>query len=263
MADNAPTFDDGEAYERFMGRWSRSVGAVFLDWLAPPKDARWLDVGCGTGVFTELVLNTCSPATMTAVDPAPAQIEHAHKLPVAQRAEFRVADSQSLPFPDGAFDVVASALVINFIPDRPQALREMRRVARPGGVVAGYVWDFVAERAAASPLRDGLRRIGIEPPPNAGAADSTLDALNSLFARAGFADIATRAIDVRGTFPDFDDLWRSQTPSFSPVTKVIASLPDADRARLIETVRAGLPAGPDGSISYPARANAIKARAPA
>lgn len=262
MTEVRPTFDDGEAYERFMGRWSRAAGAIFLDWLAPPTGARWLDVGCGTGVFTELVLDTLAPAAVTAVDPAPAQIDHARKLPVAQRAEFRVADSQSLPFPDGAFDVVASALVINFIPDRPKALQEMRRVARRGGVVAGYVWDFAGERGPSTPLRDGLRRMGVEAPANAGQADTKLDALDSLFARAGFQDIATRAIDVTGAFPDFNDFWRAQTPSFSPVTKVIVSLPEADRARLIEIVRAALSAGPDGRISYSARAHAIKARVP-
>ena len=109
------------------------------------RGARWLDVGCGTGIFTELVLDTCSPAAVFAVDPAEAQIDHACRQPVAQRANFRVADALALPFPDATFDVVASALVINFIPDRPRALSEMRRVARAGGIVAGYVWDFAAE----------------------------------------------------------------------------------------------------------------------
>jgi SAM-dependent methyltransferase len=262
MADIAHAFDDGEAYERFMGRWSRAVGAIFLDWVAPPKGARWLDIGCGTGVFTELLLDTCSPTTVVAVDPSAAQIELARSKPVAQRADFRVADAQMLPFPDGAFDVVASALVINFIPDRPRALAEMRRVGRPGGVVAGYVWDFATERGPNSPIRLGMRQIDASPPPASGTEDSRLEAINSLFARGGLADIATRTIDVTVAFPDFNDFWRAQTPSFSPITKVIAALSEADRAKLIESVRARLPAGSDGSIAYSARANAIKARVP-
>src|ERR1035437_10386376 len=114
MADAAPIFNDANAYQAFMGRWSHAVGAAFLNWLAPPKGASWLDVGCGTGVFTELVLDTCSPAAVVAVDPAAAQIDYARKQSVAQRADFRVADAQALPFPDRTFDVVASALVINF-----------------------------------------------------------------------------------------------------------------------------------------------------
>ncbi len=262
MAEAKPTFDDAEAYERFMGRWSRSVGAVFLDWLAPPAGARWLDVGCGTGAFTELVLDTRAPATVTAVDPAPAQIDHACKQPVGQRAEFRVADSQNLPFPDGAFDVVASALVINFIPDRAKALQEMRRVARPGSMVAGYVWDFAAEHEPYAPMRHGLRRIGVEPPVTAGTEDSSLDSLRTMFDNAGYEHIAARAIDVTGTFPDFATFWRTQTPGFHPIGKAIASLPETDGAKLIEIVRAALPAGADGSIACSARANAIKARVP-
>ena len=260
--DTKDYFSDGVAYERFMGRWSRAAGAIFLDWVAPPSGARWLDIGCGTGVFTELVLDTCSPATVVAVDPAAAQIELARNKPFAQRADFRVADAQTLPFPDGAFDVVASALVINFIPDRPRALAEMCRVGHPGGVVAGYVWDFAAQRGVNSPIRFGLNQIGAKPPPVPGTEDSRLEALSLLFSGGGLKDIATRTIDVSMSFPDFNTFWRSQTPSFSPTGKMIAALSETDRAKLIESVRARLPAGPDGSITHSARANAIKARVP-
>lgn len=131
-----------------------------------------------------------------------------------------------------------------------------------GGLVAGYVWDLVAERSASSPLRAGLLQIGAKLPPVPGTEDSRLEALTSLFAGAGLKDIAARTIDVKMSFPDFDDFWRTQTPVFSPTGKVVASLSETDRQRLIELLRARLPAGPDGSISYSARANAIKARVP-
>jgi SAM-dependent methyltransferase len=255
-------FTDGAAYERRMGRWTRAVGAIFLDWVAPPVGARWLDIGCGTGVFTELVLDTCAAATVVAADPSAAQIAHARSKPLAARADFRVADAQTLPFPDGSFDVVASALVINFIPDRPRALAEMCRVGCPGGLVAGYVWDFTAERTPTSPVRVGLSQVGAELRPVPGTEDSRLEALRSLFARAGLKDIATRTIDVTMTFPDFNDFWGTQTPAYSPTGKVVASLSEADREKLIGLLRARLPAGPDGSISYSARANAVKARVP-
>lgn len=263
MTERSVYFDDAAAYEAFMGRWSRSAGAVFLDWVAPPKNARWLDVGCGTGVFTELVVETASPAAVSAVDPAPVQIEHARRQPVGQRVDFQVADAQALPFPDNSFDVVVSALVINFIPDRPKALAEMRRVGRAGGTVAAYVWDFAGERSPGALLRAGLRAIGIEPPGTPGSDESRLDTLQSLFERAGFEQIATRTIDVTSSFANFDDLWRTQTPSFNPLTKTVAALPEADRARLIDKVRASLPTGPGGSVAYSARAHAIKARIPA
>jgi ubiquinone/menaquinone biosynthesis C-methylase UbiE len=262
VAEMTHTFDDGAAYERFMGRWSRAAGAIFLDWITPPKDARWLDVGCGTGVFTELVLDRCSPATVIAVDPSAAQIELAHGKPVAQRADFRVADAQTLPFPAGAFDVVASALVINFIPDPARALAEMRRVARPGGVLAGYVWDFAGSRSPGSLLRRAMLRIGADDPPVSGTETSRLDAIRQLFAQAGLQEIASRTIDVTVSFPDFDDFWQSQIQRSNPTSKMIAALPESDRAKLIVTARAELQAAPDGTFAYSARANAIKARVP-
>jgi len=263
MAEDTQRFSDGTAYEQFMGRWTRAVGTIFLDWLAPPTDTRWLDIGCGTGVFTDLIVSTCSPAKVVAIDPSEPQIELARKKPIAQRADFRVADAQTLPFSDGAFGVVVSALVINYIPDRPRALAEMRRVCHPGGVIAGYVWDFAAQRSPNSPIRFGLNQVGAKPPPVPGTEDSRLEGLTSLFAGGKLTDIATRTVDVTISFPDFNDFWRSQTPSYIPMGKMIEALTETDREKVIESVRAKLPIGPDGRVTCSARANAIKARAPA
>lgn len=232
------------------------------NWLAPPSGACWLDVGCGTGGFTELVVDTCSPASVIAIDPSAAQIELARTKPVAQRVDFRVADAQTLPFSDGTFDIVVSSLVINFIADRPRALYEMRRVCVPGSVVAGYVWDFATQRSPNSPIRFGLQQIGAEPPPVPGTEDTRLEALISLFTGGKLTDIATRVIDVTMSYPNFDDFWQSQTPSYLPTAKLIAALPEGDRARVFASVRAGLAAGPDGSVTHSACAHAIKARVP-
>jgi ubiquinone/menaquinone biosynthesis C-methylase UbiE len=262
MKDTAHTFDDSAAYERFVGNWGRAAGAIFLDWLAPPTGAHWLDVGCGTGLFTELIVDTRSPATVLGIDPAPAQVEHARRKPMARRAHFQVGDAQALPFPDSLFNVVVSALVINFIPDRPGALSEMARVARPGGVVAGYVWDFGEELSPSGPFRLGMREVVTDLPALPGAGDSSLSALHSLFVRAGLEEIATTTIEVTVSFPNFDDFWLAQTPSYAPTTKMIAAMTKNERARLTEAVRVHVPIRRDGGIEYRARANAIKARAP-
>lgn len=262
MADAKAIFNDGAAYEQFMGRWSRAVGGTFLEWLAPPEGARWLDVGCGTGAFTELVLGSCAPASIVAIDPFPEQIEYARSLPLARRAELRVADATSLPFAEHSFDVVASALVINFVSDRPRGLAEMRRVAKPGGLVAGYVWDFAGGRATGAPLAMGMQAIGLEVPTTPGAKDTTIKALQALFAGAGLESVEAREIKIAPTYPSFDDFWASQTGSVSPTAKFIGSLSDPERFRLREVVRSILPSNTDGSVSYSACAHAIKARAP-
>lgn len=258
----AYSFDDSVAYELSMGRWSRALGQAFLHWAGPPADARWLDVGCGTGIFTELVLDTCSPAAVFAVDPAKAQIEHACDQAVGKRAEFQLADAQALPFADASFDVVASALVMNFIPDRPRAISEMARVTRRRGLVAGCVWDFAADLSPSWPLRLGMRRIGVEVPRVPGTEDSSLGALASLFERGGFEEIATTSIDVTVAFADFDEFWHAQTPRYAPATKIIDAMTNSDRGRLMKVMRAEVPVLPSGRIGYSARANAIKASAP-
>lgn len=261
MIEPKITFTDGEAYDRFMGRWSKAVGPQFLDWLAPPKPGRWLDVGCGTGVFTQLITDLCAPTAVVAVDPAAAQIDHARQQPIARHAEFQVADALALPFPDGAFDVVVSALVINFLPDRAKGLSEMRRVASGDGIVAGFLWARTAdsELSPTAPMQRGFREIGAEVPRIPGA---DMASLPDLFRAAGLEAIETRTIDATQTYRDFEDYWTAQTPPFSPAGKLIAKMPEADRARLRDTLRAILPAAADSSISYSARANAIKARVP-
>jgi ubiquinone/menaquinone biosynthesis C-methylase UbiE len=262
MAHATVAFDDAQAYEHFMGRWSRALGAAFLEWLAPPQGARWLDVGCGTGVFTELIVNTCTPASIDAVDPAPSQIDYARQRLSGRFVDVRVGDAQQMPFADNAFDVVASALAFNFVPDPARALSEMRRVCRPGGYVAGYVWDFAGGRSTAWPLRFALQQIGVAIPPIPGTGGTSIEALHALFTKGGLDAIATRSIEVTLTFASFEDYWRSQTPVFAPQGMIVAGLPAPDRLRLKEIVQVALPANGEGGITYSARANAVKARCP-
>ena len=259
--ERAYRFDDGSAYERFMGRWSRGAGKVFLDWLAPPSGARWLDVGCGTGSFTELIVEKCSPASIFAIDPERAQIDHAQNGPIAGRAKFSVGDAKALPFADDTFDIVASGLVLNFVPDPARALAEMRRVTRGGGTIGGYIWDFAAELSPTWPMRLGLRQLGAVVAPTPGAEITGLTGLRILFERAGLDEVVTNSIEVTMRFADFDDFWVAQTPSFNPIARQIGKLEMVERARLMDAVR-GMVVRPHGIVEYSARANAVSGRVP-
>jgi hypothetical protein len=138
----------------------------------------------------------------------------------------------------------------------------MRRVVRPGGIVSAYLWDFAPDRSPRGPLSIGARAIGVRPPEVPGTDASGLDALTAMFASAGFNQIASRTIDVSVEYGDFDEFWQAQMPSFSPFTKLIAALPEAERARLVTAARAAVASGPGGEIAYSARANAVRARSP-
>jgi ubiquinone/menaquinone biosynthesis C-methylase UbiE len=144
------TFSDSDAYELQMGRWSRLLAEQFLDFVGTKDRARVLDVGCGTGSLTSAVAKRSNAKVICGVDRAAPFIEYAAKKNYDPRIEYRVGDASALPFPDGSFDRVFSLLVLHFIPDTTLAIKEMRRVARPGGTVAAAVWDlrggFVSQR---------------------------------------------------------------------------------------------------------------------
>lgn len=245
-----------------MGRWSRAAAAVFLDWLAVRSGARWLDVGCGTGILAEAILHLCAPRSVDGIDTAQAQVAAAAACPAGGRTRFQVADARQLPFKAGSFDVVASALVINFVPQPHLALAEMRRVARGGGVIGAYVWDFAGEQSPSGPLRGAMRRLAAEVPPIPGTDASRQQALEALFREAGMEQVETRTVNVCLAYESFNDFWEAQTPGYAPTTKIIEAMTEVERSRLMRSVESLLPRGPGGSIEYCATANAIKGRIP-
>jgi ubiquinone/menaquinone biosynthesis C-methylase UbiE len=260
VAAVAPSFSEVDAYERFMGRWSRAAAGSFLRWLDPPADARWLDVGCGTGILSEMALVTSAPAALVGIDLTAAQLAHAARDASDKRARFEVADAQALPFVPESFDIAASGLVLNFLPKPHQAVREMRRVVRSGGIVAAYVWDFEPELSPSGPLRRALKAMAIDVAPLPGTQASARPALAALFEEASLADVETTTMDVSVAFADFRDFWDTQTTSYSPTTKTIQALSAAKREALAESLRKLVSVDMHGSIRYAARANAVKAR---
>ncbi|MFI4949295.1 MAG: class I SAM-dependent methyltransferase [Alphaproteobacteria bacterium] len=261
MAERQIRFEDGAAYERMMGVWSRSVGEVFLDWVAPPIGLRWVDIGCGNGAFTELMCARCAPCEIHGIDPSDAQLAFARTQPGARGAQFHQGDAMALPFPDDSFDAAAMALVIFFVPDPAKGVAEMIRVVRPGGIVAAYVWDMLGGGYPMRPVQQELRAMGFNPPLPPSVGVSRMESLRDLWVAAGLDGVETREIAVTRTFPDFDDLW--ETSLLAPaLATILASLPADDIARLKSRTRELLPPNSAGRVTCAGRANAVKGRVP-
>jgi SAM-dependent methyltransferase len=250
-------FADGKAYERLMGRWSRLAGEKFIDWLNPPKNLKWLDVGCGNGAFTEVLIAKCSPAAVIGIDPSEGQLDFARGRAGAKRAEFRVADAQALPFPDNSLDAATMALVIVFIPDPAKAAREMARVVRPGGIVATYMWEF-PDGFPLAPLAATMKDLGHTPPERPNVEASARDAMRAIWKGARFTAVETEVIRIRVSFSSFDDFWDSNTVPVGPSGKALSELAPSAREQLKTRLRERLPIAADGTIAYEAFANAVK-----
>lgn len=256
----APTqFTDGEAYEQMMGRWSRLAGEDFLDWMALSSGLRWLDVGCGNGAFTELLIERCAPTQVQGVDPSEGQLDFARRRANANVAEFRQGDAQALPFEDDEFDAAVMALVINLIPEPAKAVAEMARVVKPGGWVATYMWDIIGGGFTKEPIRQALGEMGVATP-MFGAEVVRMESMRDLWEKAGLDDVEVRRIDVRLTYDDFDDFWNANTGGTNTISKAMEALSSADVENLKERLRGRLVTDSDGHISYGSFANAVKGR---
>jgi SAM-dependent methyltransferase len=258
----ADRWHGADAYERFIGRWSRRAADQFLAWLSVPSGATWVDVGCGTGALAGQIVARTDPARVTGVDPSADFVEAARER-VAGPVAFQVGPADRLPLDTGSADVVVSGLVLNFVPDVPAALEEAARVARSGGTVAAYVWDYAdrmellrrfwdaaaALDPAAADLDEGRRFPIAAPAP-----------LATAWVDAGLAEVLIAPLDVPTRFADFDDLWLPFTVPVGPAPGYVATLPPDRRDALRERLRSTLPIGPEGTIDLIARAWAIRGR---
>jgi ubiquinone/menaquinone biosynthesis C-methylase UbiE len=261
MAEPQIRFEDGNAYERMMGGWSRIGGGIFLDWLAPSTGLRWVDIGCGSGAFSELLVERCAPAEVQGIDPSEAQLSFARTRPAARLARFRQGDAMALPFADGSFDAAVMALVIFFVPEPAKGVAEMVRVVAPGGTIATYVWDVEGGGRPTEPIDAEIRAMGLKLPMPPSYHASRIESLRELWAGARLEGIETREITMQRSFADFDDFWTTTVTSAS-VAPMIAGMACAEAERLKARVRERLPPDAAGRITYAARVNAIKGRKP-
>lgn len=256
----------GDSYDAYMGRWSRNVAPQFLDWLGAPSGCDWLDVGCGTGALSGAVLAQCKPRSLLSIDASEPFIAAARARLPDSRATFRVGHAQALPAEDSSCDIIVSALVLNFVPDRVKALAEARRVARRGGVVAFYVWDYpgggVEFMRAFSTAAVALNPAVAELTEDRRFPFCTPDNLARLASDAGLRGVKVTAIEVATVFQDFDDFWQPFTLGTGPAPGYCMALAPGARQQLKQKLREQLAPSADGPISLNARAWALKAAAP-
>lgn len=248
-------------YEFYVGRWSRPVADKFLHWIDVPPRQAWLDVGCGTGALCDRIRDHCEPARLVGVDRSEGFLSHAGAHVTRSRVEFRRADAQALPFANHSFDVVVSGLMLNFVPAPAQVVAEMRRVTRPGGKIAAYVWDYaegmqmmryfwdaaVALDPAARELDESRRFPLCRPEP-----------LRALFTDMGLRAVDVTAIDIPTVFMNFDDYWSPFCGGQGPAPGYCVSLPIEAHNALRERLRQTLPIDRDGKIHLTARAWAVQ-----
>ncbi|MFE9463043.1 class I SAM-dependent methyltransferase [Streptomyces virginiae] len=260
----ADVWAQGDAYERYMGRWSRRVAEVFVARLGVPAGLRWLDVGCGTGALTAVVAARCGPRAVVGLDRSPGFLRTARAAAPAP-ARFAIADASALPVRDASFDTVVSGLALNFLESPSTAVAEAARVVRPGGLVAAYVWDYAGGMAllshfwtaaaavdpAAAALDEGRRFPLCRPGP-----------LHALWTGAGLADVTVAPVEVPTVFGRFEDVWEPFLSGQGPAPGYVARLNPAARDRLRTRLAAALPTGPDGSVSLTARAWTVRGRRP-
>lgn len=260
MPEIRPTFTDGAAYERLVGQWSARVGDIFLEWLATPKDLRWLDVGCGNGSLTERIATLCAPMRINGIDPSEAQLAYAKKRPGVGPTRFHVGDAMALPFDDDSFDAAVMGLAITFVPEPAKAVAEMKRVVQPGGYVATYMWDIFGGGLPVEPLWSAMRTLELPTPELAAVEASKLDVMRELWTKAGLNAVETRVIRITVSYETFEEYWAANTAPSGPTAKAIADLTSTQREQIERYLRDHLPRDAQGRPAFPAHANAVKGR---
>lgn len=257
MSEGSIVFNDGAAYEEFMGVWSRLAGDVFLDWVAPATGLRWADIGCGSGASTAMLLDRCAPAMVDGVDPSQAQLDYARERLAGRPVRLRQGSAMELPYADGSVDAAMMGLVLFFVPEPARGVAEMARIVAPGGIVAAYAWDILGGGFPIAVVHEEAEALGMKVPLPPSAEASRRADMEALWSAAGLREVETRPITVTRRFADFENYWavNQRGPT---IGAVLAAAPAQKLAVLKERVRARVPRDADGGITTAATANAVK-----
>lgn len=248
-----------DAYERYMGRWSRKIAPLFLEWLDAPPEKSWVDIGCGTGGLTSQIADHCTPSHLVGVDPSEGFIALATDS--LRSAEFQVGNADDLIIADDSMDFAVSGLLLNFVPDPQLAIMEMVRTVRPGGTVALYVWDYAGQMQIMRYFFDTARQFdssSSEYDDGVNAPICRPKRLLEAFESTGLVDVETTALDTTTPFVSFSDYWTPFLGGTGSAPRYLASLDESMQNRIRDAVRAKLPTGPGGEILLAARAWAVK-----
>ncbi len=245
-----------DAYDRFMGRYSRLLAPRFADW-AGVSEGPALDIGCGPGALVETLAARLGPDAVAAVDPSESFVAACRtRVP---GADVRRATAEAVPFGDREFAAVLSQLVLSFVRDPPRMAAEMTRVARPGGVVAACTW----EAGGVAMLRTFWRAAKRVEPAAKDESDMPFrraPELMALWQDAGLRDVETDVLEVNAPYANFDDFWLPMSAGVGPVGDHLSRQPDTARQAIRDACFEILGA-PAGSFSLPARAIAVRGRA--
>lgn len=224
-----------ESYDRFMGRYSSQLSAPFCDVAGVAAGQRAIDVGCGPGVLTAELVTRLGPDSVAAVDPSAPFVEAARERNPG--VDVRLAPAEELPFPDASFDAALAQLVVQFMTDPAAGVAEMRRVTRPGGVVAACVWDHGTERGPLTPLWQAARDLEPDVRGEARLVGTKQGDLESLFGASGLRDVEETTIPARIEYASFEDWWEPFLLGVGPAGQYVAGLDEERRIALRERCR--------------------------
>ena len=231
-----------DAYGRFMGRFSRPLAVLFSEWAEVHPGQTALDVGCGPGALTAMLIDKLGASSVAAIDPSESFVEAARtRFP---DADVRLGSAEALPFADDSFDLALAQLVVHFMADPVAGVTEMARVTRPGGLVAACVWDHAGDRGPLSTFWRAARDLNPAAPDESTLTGTGEGDLEGLFEKVGLRSIQSTTLTAHVAFPTFDDWWEPFTFGVGPTGAYVGSLDDRQRSDLAAHCAELLPDAP-------------------